>query len=69
MAALKGSKTAKNLADAFAGGKVVKIQREGYEEPVAIPKVGKTAIEGGSGVLGPRRLGAYLFFLFLIHPT
>lgn len=37
--------TAKDVFDYFAGGKVVKVQREGYEEPVAIPKVERAAIE------------------------
>src|ERR1035437_2293906 len=36
---------AKDVYDYFAGGKVVKVQREGYEEPVAIPKVAKAVIE------------------------
>ena len=31
--------------DYFAGGKVVKVKREGYEEPIAIPKAGKAVIE------------------------
>jgi hypothetical protein len=37
--------TAKDVFEYFAGGKDVKVQREGYEEPVAIPKVAKAAIE------------------------
>jgi hypothetical protein len=36
---------AKDIFDYFAGGKVVKVQREGYEEPIAIPKAGKAVIE------------------------
>jgi len=37
--------TAKEVFDYFVGGKVVKVQREGYEEPVAIPKADKAVIE------------------------
>jgi Protein of unknown function (DUF499) len=36
---------AKDIFDYFAGGKVVKVQREGYEEPVAIPKAEKSVVE------------------------
>jgi hypothetical protein len=36
---------AKDIFDYFAGGKVVKVQRVGYEEPIAIPKAGKAVIE------------------------
>jgi hypothetical protein len=36
---------AKDVFDYFAGGKVMKIQREGYQEPVAIPKTERAVIE------------------------
>jgi hypothetical protein len=36
---------AKDIFDYFAGGKVIKVQRDGYEEPVAIPKAEKGAVE------------------------
>jgi hypothetical protein len=36
---------AKDAFDYFAGGKVVKVQREGYEEPVVIPKATKAVVE------------------------
>jgi hypothetical protein len=36
---------ARDAFDYFAGGKVVKVKREGYEEPIAIPKAGKAVIE------------------------
>ncbi len=37
--------TVKDLYDYFSGGRVVKIQREGYEEPVTIPKAGRGVVE------------------------
>ncbi len=37
--------TVKDVLDYFAGGKIVKVKREGYEEPIAIPKAGKAVIE------------------------
>jgi hypothetical protein len=37
--------TVKDVLDYFAGGKIVKVKHEGYEEPIAIPKAGKALIE------------------------
>jgi hypothetical protein len=37
--------TLKDLCGYFSGGRVVKIQREGYEEPVTIPKAERAMVE------------------------
>ena len=37
--------TVADLKAYFAGGRVVKLAREGYEEPVTIPKAGAQVVE------------------------
>jgi len=37
--------TAQAVADYFNGGTVVQVERQGYQEPMPIPKVGQTAVE------------------------